>query len=419
MRSIFIGGRTDLRSLMLLLCVCALGAGAAEDAKELVCDVDLIPLNRVEPQFPRAALENGISGWVSVEGVVGPDGKVSEVHVVASDQSGLFDVPAMSAVKRWTFEPCIVGGVPVARKFAQRINFFLEDDEPELLRANLVTGRRDEVARQVKALAALCPERYAHVDDQLNRALTTALRKRRGANPPPAEPLPRDDFEAEKVLESYANCLFSSWEQLRDPLALRAAVRYAKLPTVASPSVRAGLCASSPVGAEAWSECAAASATLPVGAQDPARARRYWLFSRLNEGYATLIELEAARLQIEGDMDVAVDVALRASQAAFAREERRQGFELLDAALAKATVPADRALLELALGRAHFQKGRSSDAIAPLRSVSNSTQTPWDVQQSARYLLVVIAIEVGDGALFDATLASLHAALGVDDRLKY
>jgi TonB family protein len=407
-----------LRWLALLICVCAFGASAAEGALEPVCDTDLIPLKRTEPQFPRAALVNGVSGWVQMEGVVGPDGSVIEVHVVESDSSKLFDVAAMSAVKRWKFEPCMVGGVPVARKFAQRIYFNLED-LPEILRANLVTGRRDEVGRLVIDLAALCPERYAHADDQLNRALSAALLRRRGENPPPTKPLPKDDFDAEKVLESYANCLFSSWEQVRDPVAIRTAVRYARLPTVASPAVRAGLCGLSPSGSGAWPECAPVPKTLAAGSQDPAQARRFWLFSRLNEGYATLIELEVTRRNIGGDMDIAVDVALKASQAAIAREDRQAGFDLLNAALAKATVPADRALLELALGRAHFRKGRTVDAIAPLQSVATSPQAPWDVQQSARYLLVVVAIEVGDGTLFDQTLTSLHAALGVDDELKY
>ncbi len=37
-------------------------------------DGDIIPLQRIPPQYPRDAARNGITGWVQLEVTVNPDG---------------------------------------------------------------------------------------------------------------------------------------------------------------------------------------------------------------------------------------------------------------------------------------------------------------------------------------------------------
>ena len=84
---------------------------------------DVIPIVRIEPQFPREALINGVSGWVEVEFTIEPDGSVSKPRVVASEPSRIFDRNAIRAIYKWKFKPRIVDGKAVARRATQRLDF--------------------------------------------------------------------------------------------------------------------------------------------------------------------------------------------------------------------------------------------------------------------------------------------------------
>lgn len=59
------------------------------------------------PQFPATAKDAGISGRVDVEVDVDVDGRVTAVDVVRSEPAGVFDEAAISAVRKWTFNPGI------------------------------------------------------------------------------------------------------------------------------------------------------------------------------------------------------------------------------------------------------------------------------------------------------------------------
>ena len=94
-------------------------------------DGDLIPIVRIEPQFPREALVEGISGYVILSFTVMEDGSVEpgSTKVVESKPPRLFDSAAMRAVARWKFKPRIVDGKPVKRPATQRLDFNLQQDE--------------------------------------------------------------------------------------------------------------------------------------------------------------------------------------------------------------------------------------------------------------------------------------------------
>lgn len=94
-------------------------------------DGDLIPIVRIEPQFPREALINGISGYVRVSFIVAEDGSVEpgSVKVLEAKPPRLFDSAAQRAVARWKFKPRIVDGRPVKRPAEQTINFNLEAED--------------------------------------------------------------------------------------------------------------------------------------------------------------------------------------------------------------------------------------------------------------------------------------------------
>lgn len=88
-------------------------------------DGDIIPLQRIPPQYPRDAARNGITGWVQLEVTVNPDGTVRGAKVMDSKPRGLFEAAAVAAVMRWKFKPKVVDGQPVQQRGAQRIEFDL------------------------------------------------------------------------------------------------------------------------------------------------------------------------------------------------------------------------------------------------------------------------------------------------------
>jgi len=86
---------------------------------------DVIPIVRIDPQWPREALLEGIEGWVEVEFTILPDGTVADPVITNSEPRRLFDRNALRAILRWKFKPRIVDGQPVARRATQRIDFEL------------------------------------------------------------------------------------------------------------------------------------------------------------------------------------------------------------------------------------------------------------------------------------------------------
>jgi periplasmic protein TonB len=88
-------------------------------------DGDIIPLQRIPPQYPRDAARNGITGWVQLEVLVNPDGSVRNARVMDAKPRGLFEAAAVQAVLRWKFKPKMVNGLPVEQKGAQKIEFNL------------------------------------------------------------------------------------------------------------------------------------------------------------------------------------------------------------------------------------------------------------------------------------------------------
>jgi protein TonB len=94
-------------------------------------DGDLIPIVRIEPQWPREALVEGISGYVRLSFTVMEDGAVEpgSVRVIESKPPRLFDSAATRAVSRWKFKPRVVDGKAVRRPAEQTISFNLEEEK--------------------------------------------------------------------------------------------------------------------------------------------------------------------------------------------------------------------------------------------------------------------------------------------------
>jgi periplasmic protein TonB len=90
-------------------------------------DGDAVAIVRVEPQWPREALIQGIEGWVRVEFTIRTDGSVANPRVIESEPGRLFNQSAIRAIQRWRFRPRMVDGRPVERTATQVIEFRLDD----------------------------------------------------------------------------------------------------------------------------------------------------------------------------------------------------------------------------------------------------------------------------------------------------
>jgi len=69
----------------------------------------LIP--RVEPRYPPLAIQTHRDGRVELRAIIGTDGTIQSLQIVASDP--LFDLSAREAVSQWRYKPTILNGQPV------------------------------------------------------------------------------------------------------------------------------------------------------------------------------------------------------------------------------------------------------------------------------------------------------------------
>jgi protein TonB len=91
-------------------------------------DSDIIPIVRVNPQYPLRAAERGIEGWVEVEFTISAAGTVKDPVVTASYPGKIFNREALRAIRKWKYNPKIEEGVAVERHGVRvRLKFELKD----------------------------------------------------------------------------------------------------------------------------------------------------------------------------------------------------------------------------------------------------------------------------------------------------
>ena len=90
-------------------------------------DRDVIPLVRVNPDYPQRALQRELEGWVQVQFTITAAGTVKDAVVVDAEPKETFDDAALTAIARWRYNPKVENGAPVERVGVQtRIVFQLE-----------------------------------------------------------------------------------------------------------------------------------------------------------------------------------------------------------------------------------------------------------------------------------------------------
>jgi protein TonB len=98
----------------------ALGSGAGSDR-------DIVPLVRVDPDYPTRAKQQGLEGWVELEFTITPVGTVTDARVIGSQPPLVFDNAALAAVRKWRYNPKTENGVAIARAGVQvRLRFEID-----------------------------------------------------------------------------------------------------------------------------------------------------------------------------------------------------------------------------------------------------------------------------------------------------
>jgi len=85
----------------------SLGAGGG--------DRDVVPLVRVDPQYPPKARQRRIEGWVDVEFTIGPAGTVDNPKIIGAYPPSIFEQSALRAIRRWRYNAKIEDGVAVVQ----------------------------------------------------------------------------------------------------------------------------------------------------------------------------------------------------------------------------------------------------------------------------------------------------------------
>ena len=98
----------------------AIGMGDLEitggpDLTIAASDTDIVPVVRVNPQYPIRAAERGIEGWVEVEFTISAAGTVKDPVVLKAKPKSVFNRAALRAITKWKYNPKIEDGKAVER----------------------------------------------------------------------------------------------------------------------------------------------------------------------------------------------------------------------------------------------------------------------------------------------------------------
>lgn len=102
---------------------------AATTGAEGTGDAAATPYYKIKPKYPRAALTEGVEGYVLMKIDVNEKGEVENVRVVGGEQRNMFQDEARRAVEKWKYKPFLnAQGAPVKKiDHEVRVDFKLQD----------------------------------------------------------------------------------------------------------------------------------------------------------------------------------------------------------------------------------------------------------------------------------------------------
>ncbi|ENM5779458.1 energy transducer TonB [Vibrio mimicus] len=94
---------------------------------EFSVNQQVMPLHRIEPNYPAKALQRGVEGYVTLRFNIDELGKTRDIEVVDSNPKRYFEREAMLALRNWKYQPKIVDGKAVVQTgLTVRLEFKLQ-----------------------------------------------------------------------------------------------------------------------------------------------------------------------------------------------------------------------------------------------------------------------------------------------------
>jgi len=126
-------GAIALATVMAPIVIGAIGSRPTEAQAQARSDRDVVPIVRINPEYPPSALAAQLEGEVNLEFTITATGTTKDIFVVESTTPE-FDAPAIAALQKWRYAPATTAdGQPVERPGVRTIiRFVLADaaDEP-------------------------------------------------------------------------------------------------------------------------------------------------------------------------------------------------------------------------------------------------------------------------------------------------
>nr|WP_170883596.1 energy transducer TonB [Vibrio ostreicida] len=75
----------------------------------------VLPLYRVEPRYPTKAKKRRVEGYVVLVFTIDPTGKPVDIQISDASPKRMFEREAITALKKWRYQPKLVDGVAVSQ----------------------------------------------------------------------------------------------------------------------------------------------------------------------------------------------------------------------------------------------------------------------------------------------------------------
>lgn len=97
-----------------------------QESQTAIALSEFVRLTSEPAKYPTRASQRDITGWVEVTFTVTKSGKTADIEVLRAEPEEVFDISAMEAVKKWTFEPRQYQGEPIDQRTTARLVFDLQ-----------------------------------------------------------------------------------------------------------------------------------------------------------------------------------------------------------------------------------------------------------------------------------------------------
>ncbi|MEC4725138.1 M56 family metallopeptidase [Shewanella sp. D64] len=112
-------------------------AGDHNDSAHAAKKQPIYPLTRVEPKYPKAAVNANQNGFVQLEFDIKKSGVVSNVLVIKSSPKGVFDKQAVKALKQWTYKKSKQG----EKSVQVQLDFIIDEPAADVERIKVTANK--------------------------------------------------------------------------------------------------------------------------------------------------------------------------------------------------------------------------------------------------------------------------------------